>query len=51
LIDELATAIERAFRPPHDGSERVAAPLPAPRSAEIIPLAPFRRSRRLKIGT
>lgn len=51
LIDELATAIERAFRAPPDGSERAAATVPEQRTAEIIPLAPFRRSRRLKIGT
>lgn len=49
LIDELATAIERAFRLPVDAGERIAAVLPVQKSAEIIPFAPFRR--RLKIGT
>lgn len=51
LIDELATAIERAFRLPVDAGERIAAALPVRKSAEIIALASFRRSRRLKIGT
>lgn len=50
LIDDLATAIERAFRVPPDG-ERVPAVSPATKSAEIIPFASFRRGRRLKIGT
>lgn len=51
LIDELATAIERAFRVPGETSERVAIAAPPRKSAEIIPIAPFRRSRQLKIGT
>lgn len=51
LIDELASAIERAFRAPDEMSERAALIAPPRKSAEIIPLAPFRRSRNLKIGT
>lgn len=50
LMDELSTAIERAFRVTDDAPADLPPP-PAPRSAEIIPLAPFRRTRRLKIGT
>ncbi|MFP5348967.1 MAG: hypothetical protein ACLGHO_03905 [Gammaproteobacteria bacterium] len=50
LIDELATAIERAFRAPLDAAEPALLPIPIRKTAEIIPLAP-RRGRKLKIGT